>query len=142
MSTKYPVHLEKDDNETILVTFPDYPGATYGHNEEEALGRAIDCLETYFIGCMEERKVIPNPSQVGKKQPYITLSALSEAKISLYKQMQKAGVKNTELARRLGWHLPQVDRLLDLRHQSRLDQIEQAFKILGKRLVIKVQDAA
>lgn len=142
MSTKYPVHLEKDDNGTILVTFPDYPGATYGHDKEEALDRACDCLETYFIGCMEERKDIPRPSQVGKKQSYITLSALSEAKVSLYRQMRKAGVKNTELARRLGWHLPQVDRLLDLRHQSRLDQIEQAFKILGKRLVIKVQDAA
>ena len=71
---------------------------------------------------MEERKDIPSPSQAGKKQPYITLSALSEAKISLYKQMRKSGVKNTELARRLGWHLPQVNRLLDLRHQSRLDQ--------------------
>jgi len=87
-------------------------------------------------------KNLPSPSQAGKKQPNITLSALSDAEISLYKQMQKAGVKNTELARRLGWRLPQADRLLDLRPQSRLGQTEQAFKIRGKRLVIKVQDAA
>jgi len=30
--------------------------------------------------------------------------------------MRAARVRKAELARRLIWHLPQVDRLLDLRH--------------------------
>ena len=34
------------------------------------------------------------------------------------------------------------DRLLDLRHQSRLDQIEQALRVLGKRLSVTIGDAA
>jgi len=33
-------------------------------------------------------------------------------------RMQRVGT--AELARRLNWHLPQVDRLLDLLHASRL----------------------
>jgi len=139
---RYPVLIEKDTNGTILVTFRDYPGATYGEDEEEGLMRAVDCLATYFIGCMEERTEIPDPSPVGKGKRYITLSALSEAKIGLYKEMRKAGVRKAELARRLSWHLPQVDRLLDLRHQSRLDQIEQALRVLGKRLSVTIGDAA
>jgi antitoxin HicB len=36
----------------------------------------------------------------------------------------------------------QVDRLLDLNHASRLDQVESAFAALDKRIVIDIQDAA
>ena len=32
-------------------------------------------------------------------------------------------IGKAELARRLGWHLPQVDRVLNVHHHSRLDQI-------------------
>jgi antitoxin HicB len=35
--------------------------------------------------------------------------------------MREEGIAKTDLAHRLGWHLPQVDRLLDLAHASRLD---------------------
>jgi hypothetical protein len=37
-------------------------------------------------------------------------------------------IKKAELARRLGWHMPRVDRLFDLRHASRIDQIEAAAR--------------
>jgi antitoxin HicB len=36
----------------------------------------------------------------------------------------------------------QVDRLLDLRHASRLDQLEAAFRVLGKRLTLEIREAA
>ena len=56
--------------------------------------------------------------------------------------MRTAGIGKAELARRLNCHLPQVDRLLDLRHASRLDQLEAAFRALGKQLSIEVSTAA
>jgi antitoxin HicB len=56
--------------------------------------------------------------------------------------MLTADVRKAELARRLGWHKPQVDRLLDLRHDSRLDQMERAFAALGKRVRITIENAA
>jgi antitoxin HicB len=56
--------------------------------------------------------------------------------------MRSAKVGKAELARRLNCHLPQIDRLLDLGHASRLDQIEQAFLALGKRLTLSLEDAA
>jgi len=56
--------------------------------------------------------------------------------------MRAQRVGKAELARRLNCHLPQIDRLLDLNHSSRLDQIEQAFLMLGKRLEISLEDAA
>jgi antitoxin HicB len=52
--------------------------------------------------------------------------------------MRKQGVRKAELARRLRWHGPQVDRLFDFRHASRLDQIEAAFSALGAKLDVDV----
>jgi len=51
-------------------------------------------------------------------------------------------VRKAELARRLGIPKANIDRLFDLRHRSRLDQIEAAFKALGKEIRIEVRAAA
>jgi antitoxin HicB len=56
--------------------------------------------------------------------------------------MRTGKVGKAELARRLNCHLPQVDRLLDLGHGSRLDQLEAAFRVLGKQLGIQISEAA
>ena len=45
-------------------------------------------------------------------------------------------------AKRLNVALPQIDRLLDLRHSSRLDAIERAFAALGREMEIVVKAAA
>jgi antitoxin HicB len=80
---------------------------------------------------MADRRDIPMP-RAGAKGPFATLPALTEAKLALYTAMLAAKVGKAALARRLNCHLPQVDRLLDLRHASRLDQLEAAFRrILG-----------
>jgi antitoxin HicB len=51
--------------------------------------------------------------------------------------MTEQGVKKAELARRLGWHRPQVDRLFNLNHASRLDQIEAAARALGCHIEVQ-----
>jgi antitoxin HicB len=53
----------------------------------------------------------------------------------------KSGLKKVEFARRIGIPKTHVERLLSLRHHSRLDQIE-ALAALGKCLHIEVRDAA
>ncbi|MGC2523706.1 MAG: hypothetical protein WA417_13890 [Stellaceae bacterium] len=70
------------------------------------------------------------------------LSALGMAKAALYDAMRAQGVGRAELARRLRWHLPQVNRVLDLRHASRMEHVEAALAALGLRLVVDVAGAA
>ena len=53
---------------------------------------------------------------------------------------QKVG--RAELARRLRWHLPQVSRVLDPRHASKMEQVEVALAALGLRLIVDVARAA
>lgn len=139
---RYPVILETDTNGTILVSFPDAPEAhTFGADRDEALRRAGDALETAFLAYIEAGRPIPQPS-AARRRPMVTLPALTEAKIRLYAAMRAQKVSKAELARRLRCHPPQVDRLLDLRHASRLDRLQSAFKALGKDLTVEVLDAA
>jgi antitoxin HicB len=42
------------------------------------------------------------------------------------------------LARRLRWHLAQVNRVLDLRHPSKMEQVEAALAALGLRLIVDI----
>ena len=139
--TKYSVTLTREGSK-VLVDFPDFPNVhTYGDKEAEALTRAVDALETMLMALIDDREDIPRPRRV-KRGRFITLPALTEAKLELYRQMREARIGKAELARRLHCHLPQVDRLLDLNHGSRLDQIEQALLAVGKRLTISFEDAA
>ena len=140
---QYPVRLSRDTNGAILVDFPDVPEAhTFGEDEGEALMHAVDALETALSIYIDDRRDIPKPSPVKRRGRFVTLPALTEAKLALYSEMRAQRVGKADLARRLNCHLPQVDRLLDLLHSSRLDQIEAAFRVLGKRLTIAVEEAA
>ncbi len=137
---RYPVRITHE-NGNIIVTFPDFPGAhTFAPGEAEALGRAVDALETLLMGLIADREDLPVPR--ARRGRFVTLPVLTEAKLALYRQMRASRVGKAELARRLRCHPPQIDRLLDLGHASRLDQIEQAFLALGKRLSFSLEDAA
>ena len=139
---RYAVLLKKDRGRT-LVSFPDFPDVhTFGDDEPEALARAVDALETYLTGMIEDREPIPPPRTPRQRERCITLPVLTEAKLKLYELMRSERIGKAEMARRLNCHLPQIDRLLDLGHASRLDQIEQAFLAIGKRLKISLEDAA
>ncbi len=140
---EYPVDLIAADESGFVVTFPDLPyGVTEGDDRQEALMNTVCALETVMIGLMADKQDIPPPSPAKPGQMTVTLPALSAAKVALYITMRSQGVRKAELARRLGLHMPQVDRLLDLRHASRLDQIDAALRMLGKSLTIDIKDAA
>ena len=134
----YPVTLTPD-GDTVMATFADVPEAiTFGTDEDEALLNAVDALETALSFYVEARKPLPAASRPAPGQKTVQPSALECAKLGVYQAMTEQGIKKAELARRLGWHMPQVDRLFDLRHASRFDQIEAAANALGKHIHVRV----
>ena len=136
----YPAKFDRA-KDGITVTFPDIPEAiTCGFSEREAMEYAVDAIITVFTEYIKRRQAIPRASKArGKSMRMVVLPALEEAKIRLYEAMRETGVRKADLARRMGWQKSQVDRLLDLRHRSRLDQIEAALAKLHKRLVVNVE---
>ena len=129
----YPMYLEPDD-ETILVTSPDFPElTTFGDDRDEALARAVDALAEAIAARMYDREDIPTPSQGVN---YVALPTLITAKALLYQGMRDRGVGKAELARSLGWTLTQVDRVVDINHRSRLDDMDAALRAVGCQLSV------
>jgi antitoxin HicB len=137
----YHIVLTPDDNDTFLVTCPDLPEvSTFGEDRDDAMLRAADAICEALAARMSHRRDIPEPSiQDG---PFVPLEAAEALKVRVYQALQSSGIKRSELARRLGQHAPQVDRLFDLRHASRIDQLDAALRTVGKRLVFDIEDAA
>jgi antitoxin HicB len=140
---RYPIILKKDTNGTLLVTSPDFPElVTFGEDRADAISRAADAIATVIQGRISDRAKIPKPSEAKRGQIFVPLSTLIAAKLALYDLMIKTGTRKADLARKLGVHAPQIDRLLDLNHDSRLDQIDSAVRALGKELEIRIVEAA
>jgi antitoxin HicB len=140
---RYPVKLIRDDDDTLRVEAPDLPEVnTFGDDEADALRHAADAIATALQGRISDRKDIPVPSARKRGQRVVALPAMVAAKLGLYRAMQETGTRKSDLARKLGVHGPQVDRLLDLDHHSRLDQIEEAARAIGRELHIEIRRAA
>jgi antitoxin HicB len=140
----YTIVLTPDDNGTLLVTCPDLPEvATFGEDAEDAMHRAADAVEEALAARISRREEILMPSAAShERHPRsVRLPPLTVAKVELYRAARAQGVSKAELARRLGWHGPQVDRLFDLSHRSTIEHIDQALRVIGKRLDVSVQDA-
>ena len=134
----YPIEFTPDDNDTFLVTCPDLPEVTtFGEDEGDAILRAGDAIEEALAARIFDRSDIPEPSEANDRT-VVSLPAQTAMKVALYKSMREAGLRKADLARKLQAHGPQIDRLFDLRHASRLDQMEAAFNALGKRIDVRV----
>lgn len=143
MNLNYPIVLTPAPEGGFVVTFPDVPEAiTQGDDEIESYINGQDALVTALEMYVDANEDLPVPSRPKRGQATQSPPALAALKLSLYQAMREQGVRKSELARRLGWHMPQVDRLLDLSHASRMDQLEAAARALGKSISAELLDAA
>lgn len=140
----YPILLIPDEEtQSLIVECPDIPYAhSAGDDEGEALLNAQDAIESALEIYFEEKRPVPLPSQPAAGQPVVRLPALITAKVLLWNEMQAQGIRKSDLARRLGCHMPQVDRLLDLRHSSKIELLEAALAKLGRCLDVNLAEAA
>lgn len=135
---EFAITLTRDDDGRIQVACPDVPEArAAGEYEADALARAREALTAVLGECIKSRRPIPRPLRAGRTR--VTIPVLTQIKIAVYEAMREGDISRAELARRLRWHRPQVDRLLDVGHASRLDQLEAALAVLGKRVTVTVE---
>lgn len=140
---EYVLLLERDSNGSLLATCAAVPEfASVGDDEGEVLLNALDGMETALEFYINDRRPVPLPAPAPHKpkkgETVLRLPAQVAAKVLLHNEMLAQGVRKAELARRLHMHMPQVDRLLNVRHSTRLDTLEEAAQALGKRLTISV----
>src|SRR5438309_1901469 len=141
-SLAYPATLIPDRAGGFTVTFPDLPEAiTQGEDRLDALDQAADCIEEAIAGRIRRSDQIPAPSKTKARQTVIPVPPLMAAKAALYLAMREAKMSNVKLAKRLGCHEKDVRRMLDPRHSSRINALQGALAILGKKIVVAVEDA-
>lgn len=137
----YPALIEKDDI-GYAVSFRDIPEAiTCGNTIDEAREMAADALLTAMDFYFEKNRIVPMPSTPKKDEELVELPASVFAKVLLLNEMLAQNVSNAELARRLGTRPQDVQRIVDLQHNTKIDTIANALHKLGKQLTISIQAA-
>jgi antitoxin HicB len=141
MSLAWPVTLDPAEEGGFIVNFPDFPeGWSQGDSRDEALMQAADLLETMVANYMAEDWDLPDPSPACGR-PLVPLAPLVAAQAELFRTMRKAGLTQAGLAGRLGISEQQAQRLFDIRCAPRLDRIESAMRVLGRRLIVTSEAA-
>jgi antitoxin HicB len=131
----YPVILTPLDNGDVMARLPDVPEAlTYGENDAFALEWSRDALEVALSGYMDEHRDIPAPSVPAPGQHTVSPSPMAGVKLTLYQAMRDQRISQLRLASLLHCDARQVRRLLDLDHQSTVNQLVDAAEVLGFRL--------
>lgn len=78
------------------------------------------------------------PSVAASGQVLVNLPVIVAGKVALYNAMLAESKRKADMARLLNIVPMLVDRLLSFRHKSRIEQIETALAVLGRRLVVGV----
>jgi len=138
----YPIRITPDTVGYMATCrdLSEFVGA--GDTVEDTLQNAVEGLETTLGIYLDERRLVPQPSAPQPGEQSVAVPALTTAKVFLSNALLEAGWAKADLARALRCHPTQVERLLDVNHQSRLDRLEAALAALGKRLRVEVSTAA
>ena len=129
----YPITLTPDDNGTFLITCNALPEVTsFSETEAEAPAIARRAIEEALAARMAAGEDLPplHPD-VRRGRAFAGVRSLVQMKATLYQAMRDRGVNRAEMTRRLGWQRNSVDRLFQLGHHSRADQLDDAFIQLG-----------
>lgn len=138
---QYPLELHPEPT-GVWLSCPDIPemnasGDTLG----EAFAEALNGLESALSLYVEQRRKIPAASTPSDPALVLHLPALTVAKIMLWNAMLDEGVSRAELARRMGCTRQTSDRLVDFVHASKIEQVERALGLLGRRLSLVLEAA-
>lgn len=143
MELVYGVTIRPDADVGFLVRSRDVPELlTWGGSSEDARTQAEDALEVVLRATMEEGRDIPLPSPIEEGEEAIAVPARLAAKVSVYAAWRAAGISKSALAVRMGRSEGEVRRILDPNHGTRIEQMDEAARALGGRLIIGFERAA
>lgn len=68
----------------------------------------------------------------------VNVPLLVAMKAALHNAMIEAGTRKADLARKLDQKPPQIDRLLDVEHASRIETVERALRKLNRSVTVTI----
>lgn len=139
---QYPVLLSPAEEGGYVVTCRNLPQlVSQGEDERDALDNAADAMDEVFAAYMLNGIRFPEPGRARRGEHLVSPPAETMAKAALYVAMHEAGINKVQLAKRLGVDEKEIRRMLDPHYGSKLPRIAKAVQVLGKRLVIGLENA-
>lgn len=137
----YPLEV-REESTGIWLSCPDMPEmSSSGDTLEEAMGEALNGMESALSLYVDQRRKIPDGSPIGDGL-VLHLPTLTVAKIMLWNSLLEEGMSRAELAQSLGCSRQVVDRLVDFLHTSKIEQVERALSVLGRRIRLTLEYSA
>ncbi|MCS2154259.1 hypothetical protein ACIPMZ_05440 [Scandinavium goeteborgense] len=136
----YPVSLTHDaDTGSWMASCRDLPLMhSVGDNIEDALCEAVFGLVTALAIEVDERRPIPTGSAALEGEYPVSVPLLVAMKAALHNAMIETGTRKADLARKLEQKPPQIDRLLDVEHSSRVETVELALRKLNRSVTLTI----
>ncbi|EAT6910373.1 TPA: hypothetical protein G8W54_003916 [Salmonella enterica] len=140
----YAVKLEHDpDTESWIATCRDLPlFNSVGDSVDDALLESVDGAIVALSIEIDARRPIPAASQPEEGEYVIHLPVLVVMKAALHNAMIATGTRKSDLARSMGMKGPQIDRLLDVCHSSKVETVELALQQLNRTVQVSVDKVA
>lgn len=137
---KYSASVSFDeDTEQFEISFRDFENLhSVAFNEDDIELEARDALTAMVGELIDSRIPIPEPSSAQEGEIVIHLPVLTCLKAALHNAMISTGTRKADLARKLNQKGPQIDRLLDVSHASKVETLEQALYLLGYEVSVSV----
>lgn len=137
----YQATITEDPDGGYLVRFVDVPEAiTHGVTWDEAIASASEALGLALRGYLVDGRDIPDAKATDGVP--VAVDAEDAIKIAVISAFHDAEITKTELAKRLHKTENEARRILDPDHRSKLGQMQEALRVLGRTLVISVKAAA
>ncbi|HIB1524646.1 TPA: hypothetical protein ACWV6C_000026 [Salmonella enterica subsp. enterica serovar Muenchen] len=140
----YAVKLEHDpDTKSWIATCRDLPlFNSAGDSVDDALLESVDGAIVALSIEIDARRPIPAASQPEEGEYVIHLPVLVVMKAALHNAMIATGTRKSDLARSMGMKGPQIDRLLDVCHSSKVETVELALQQLNRTVQVSIDKVA
>ena len=140
MRYAYPYVVQSEPEGRFFISFPDVPEALTGADAEaDVPGMARDALVAALSFYTDAGRPLPAPSP---GLPVAEVPVLVALKLALHDAMLAGGVSNVALAKRLDMDEKSVRRMRDPLQGTRVDGLEAALRVLGRRAEVSVLEAA
>lgn len=136
------VSLDKETGQ-YEISFRDFSNLhSVALTEDDIELEARDGLVAAIGDLIDSRIPVPEPTAAKDGDLVIHLPVLICLKAALHNAMISTGTRKADLARKLNQKGPQVDRLLDVSHASKVETLEQALYLLGYEVSVSVSRVA
>ncbi|EKT56006.1 type II toxin-antitoxin system HicB family antitoxin [Providencia sneebia] len=130
-----------EDTVGYMATCRDLPEfASAGDTIEDLIQHSVEALLVALDIYINEGIPIPLPSKIEQNEQLIRLSGMIFAKVYLHNSLLQSNISKSEFKKRLNISDEDLQQLFNITYNTKWEQLERAFDIIGKKLSISVSD--